>query len=383
MQDRVQACRRQIPLTLAWALTIHKSQGMTLERAEISAHGMFENGQLYVAVSRVKSLPGLRLLNFTRNSLRTDQSVVAWYRVLERETQESTAELLKEVDTFFPALEQELEEARVKNLEDEMEAKREAEIARAGPFANLAQFQKPAAAASSATTAADESKAPAAATSTTTTRPTGASSPHKPAGFVRASHMMDRAASTGDSDAKRDPPPTPPSSRSNSGPTCGRTPPRPFRSPLRNPAAAAISTAVAEAVRTGNDVIVSRSPPIVINDSPVAPAPLALDAAAPTDAPVPPATPPRPASSLAAAAAAAAASSPSHSSPAGSSVGLCCCCKSEKADHAIFGCMHLCLCADCQEQFGPHDGGVTPVGVQNRCPICQGSISKIQKMFYA
>ena len=52
-----------MPLRLAWAITIHKSQGLTFEKAIIDAQGAFAHGQTYVALSRCKSLEGLVLKN--------------------------------------------------------------------------------------------------------------------------------------------------------------------------------------------------------------------------------------------------------------------------------------------------------------------------------
>jgi len=62
----------QIPLRLAWAITIHKSQGMTLDMAEVDLSSTFEVGQGYVALSRVKSIDGLRLIGLNEMALRVE-----------------------------------------------------------------------------------------------------------------------------------------------------------------------------------------------------------------------------------------------------------------------------------------------------------------------
>jgi ATP-dependent DNA helicase PIF1 len=73
----------QIPLILAWALTIHKSQGATLDIAEIDAgSGIFECGQTYVALSRVKSLDGLYLTSFDASRIKINRKVQEFYEGL-------------------------------------------------------------------------------------------------------------------------------------------------------------------------------------------------------------------------------------------------------------------------------------------------------------
>ena len=73
----------QVPLILAWALTIHKSQGATLDAAEIDVgSGIFECGQTYVALSRVKSLEGLFLSSFDITKIRIIKTVKDYYDAL-------------------------------------------------------------------------------------------------------------------------------------------------------------------------------------------------------------------------------------------------------------------------------------------------------------
>lgn len=74
------AKRDQIPLALAWALTVHKSQGQTLDRAELHLLSVFEEGQVYVSISRVKSTDGLCITGLTRSGIKANRRAVEWYR---------------------------------------------------------------------------------------------------------------------------------------------------------------------------------------------------------------------------------------------------------------------------------------------------------------
>ncbi|HEV3244774.1 MAG TPA: PIF1 family DEAD/DEAH box helicase [Candidatus Paceibacterota bacterium] len=67
----------QIPLRLAWAITVHKSQGMSLDAAVIDLSQAFEFGQGYVAISRVRTLEGLHLEGFNERALQLHPKVAA------------------------------------------------------------------------------------------------------------------------------------------------------------------------------------------------------------------------------------------------------------------------------------------------------------------
>jgi len=79
----VQVSRVQLPLILAWAMSIHKSQGQTLERVKVDLGKVFEKGQAYVALSRATSLEGLQVLNFSADKVNAHPKVAQWSRTLE------------------------------------------------------------------------------------------------------------------------------------------------------------------------------------------------------------------------------------------------------------------------------------------------------------
>jgi ATP-dependent DNA helicase PIF1 len=84
----------QIPLILAWALTIHKAQGATLDVAEVDVgSGIFECGQTYVALSRVKSLEGLYLNSFDFRRIKVNGKVQEFYEKLKEKEKEKEKDI--------------------------------------------------------------------------------------------------------------------------------------------------------------------------------------------------------------------------------------------------------------------------------------------------
>jgi ATP-dependent DNA helicase PIF1 len=82
---RIQASIEQVPLRLAWAMTIHKSQGMTLDAAEIDLGDVFELGMGYVALSRVRRLTGLKLMNLNELALKVDPKILAYDHLFKQD----------------------------------------------------------------------------------------------------------------------------------------------------------------------------------------------------------------------------------------------------------------------------------------------------------
>lgn len=74
--NEVVASVRQIPLRLAWAITVHKSQGMSLDAAEIDLSRSFEYGMGYVALSRIRRLDNIKLMGINQIALQVSPDVV-------------------------------------------------------------------------------------------------------------------------------------------------------------------------------------------------------------------------------------------------------------------------------------------------------------------
>lgn len=97
----------QVPLRLAWAITVHKSQGMSLDAAEVDLSKAFVYGQGYVALSRVRTLMGLKMLGMHPNALTVDPKIIL--RDVRFKTESDSAE-----DTFS-----EMEEADILRLQEQ------------------------------------------------------------------------------------------------------------------------------------------------------------------------------------------------------------------------------------------------------------------------
>ncbi|KAE8227482.1 hypothetical protein CF319_g67 [Tilletia indica] len=79
-QGEVLAERHQVPLILAWAMSIHKAQGQTIPCCRIDLRRIFEKGQAYVALSRATSLEGLQVLGFDPSKVMAHPRVINWSR---------------------------------------------------------------------------------------------------------------------------------------------------------------------------------------------------------------------------------------------------------------------------------------------------------------
>lgn len=111
---RILARIEQLPLRLAWAITVHKSQGMSLDAAEIDLSKCFEYGMGYVALSRVRTLSGIRLLGWNDAALMVNPEIIEadkkFWEMSEAETagfaQVSAEDIKKKqknfIETFLP-----------------------------------------------------------------------------------------------------------------------------------------------------------------------------------------------------------------------------------------------------------------------------------------
>lgn len=82
-EGKVKAEISQVPLRLAWAITVHKSQGMSLDAVEVDLSKSFERGMGYVALSRVRTLGGLKLLGINNMALQVHEEVFEFDRSLQ------------------------------------------------------------------------------------------------------------------------------------------------------------------------------------------------------------------------------------------------------------------------------------------------------------
>lgn len=88
-REKIGSCT-QFPLKLAWAVTVHKSQGLTFNKVKLDVHRTFAPGQLYVALSRCRTLEGIRFISmFSMNQVRCDDKIKRFFRDKRNEDTEN------------------------------------------------------------------------------------------------------------------------------------------------------------------------------------------------------------------------------------------------------------------------------------------------------
>lgn len=100
----VVASRQQFPLKLAYALTIHKSQGLSIDYLHVDVKGAFCHGQVYVALSRATSFDNLRVTNFQKGSITTSKKVCDYYKKFDNDatiTYPKKRKSESQINTYF------------------------------------------------------------------------------------------------------------------------------------------------------------------------------------------------------------------------------------------------------------------------------------------
>ncbi|OCT45212.1 ATP-dependent DNA helicase PIF1 [Cladophialophora carrionii] len=118
----VLAKRVQVPLILAWALSIHKAQGQTLSRVKVDLGKVFEKGQAYVALSRARTKEGLQVLRFDERKVMVHQKVLEFYAKLAGHETLNKQQAKKEVKKDLFADEDDFEDDF--SIEDMLEAEK-------------------------------------------------------------------------------------------------------------------------------------------------------------------------------------------------------------------------------------------------------------------
>ncbi len=86
---------KQYPLRLAWAITVHKSQGMSLDAVEVDLSKSFERGMGYVALSRVRTMAGLTILGLNEEALKVNDEVLEYDEILQEQSAKAVQDILK------------------------------------------------------------------------------------------------------------------------------------------------------------------------------------------------------------------------------------------------------------------------------------------------
>ena len=131
----------QYPLRLAWAITVHKSQGMSLDAALVDLRQSFEPGMGYVALSRVRSSAGLSLAGFNDIALRVNEEVLEFDAGLKEESAAHSRETVKTARKLTVRADAKTKKPKKEKKPDTVQATRDL-LAKGMPLEEIASARK-------------------------------------------------------------------------------------------------------------------------------------------------------------------------------------------------------------------------------------------------